>query len=74
MLPLSPFGTAEQMSVIDKVPVEGALEIFKEYRLPIVDMLGADIDHPGQPEALVITHSFEACPGQDFKQSDPRPA
>jgi len=56
---LSPFGTAEQMSVIEKERLQPAISVFQEERLPVVGMPGTDVRHPSQPEALAVSDSRE---------------
>ena len=67
MLLQVPFGTAEEMSVIDKERLQPAIGVFQKERLPVVGVPGTDVNQPCQPEALTIADSFEAGSRQNFQ-------
>jgi hypothetical protein len=46
MLRLSPFGTTEEVSVIDKKSLQPAFSAFEEDRLTVVNVPGANVNHP----------------------------
>ena len=61
-----PFGTTEEMSEIDKIRVQSAPSIFCENGLPVVGVIGTNVDHPCQPEVFAVTNPIEAGSGEDF--------
>ena len=64
-----PFGTAEQVSVIDKVSIQPAICVFLKERLSVVGMSGTNVDNPCQPEFRLVSNPGETRPRQDFQQA-----
>ncbi len=62
------FGTSEKMSVIDKECIQTPLGGFQEDRLPVVDVLGADVNQPCQPEADLVSDPLEHGAWQNLKE------
>lgn len=63
------FGTAEEVSVIDEEGSQPTAGGFYKNGLSIVDISGADIDQPGQPEIFMIVNPVQTGPGQNFQQA-----
>lgn len=62
------------MSHIDKESLKVALCAFQEDCLPVVSMFGTDINHPCEPEALVILYALEAVSRKDLQHAYALPA
>jgi hypothetical protein len=64
---LFPFGTAEKVSVIDKIGTKVALGVFLEECLPVVGVVGTNVNHPCKPKALEVANPLEAVTWKDFQ-------
>jgi hypothetical protein len=53
-------GTSEEVTVIDKVSTDPVIRVFYEDGLPVVAMLGTDVNQPCQPERRLVADSIEA--------------
>jgi hypothetical protein len=49
---LIPFGTAKEVSVIDKEGIQPAISVFLEDRLPGVCVMGANVYQPCEPKTF----------------------
>jgi hypothetical protein len=63
------FGTAKNISVIDKKRIQVPRPIVQEYRLPVVGMSGANVNQPGKPEALVVSDPTKTGSRQNLKET-----
>lgn len=64
------FGAAEKVTVVDKEGVERSIGVLDEKSLSIVDVFGADIEQPGEPEALAIANSLVTFFREDFEEAE----
>jgi hypothetical protein len=55
------------MPVIDKERIQPACTVFEEDCLAVVRMLGADVNQPRHPKALVVADPLETVAGQNLQ-------
>jgi hypothetical protein len=66
-----PFGTAENVSMVNKNSVKATIFAFLKDHMAVVSMVSTDVDEPRQPEARGVGYAAKVRSGQNFQERDP---
>lgn len=63
------FGAGEEVAVIDKMGLQPAVSVFGKDGLPIISVLCAHVNQPGEPEGVLVANAPKPGMGKDFKEA-----
>jgi hypothetical protein len=64
-----PVWTSEQMPMIDEMRLKPLARSFREDCLPMISVIGADIEEPSSPKIDAIPDAMEKCARKNLQQS-----